>query len=36
MRPNTLLEMQEVANAPWSKNNEESRVAYINEVKEDE
>jgi hypothetical protein len=25
-----------VANAPWAKNNDESRMAYINEVKAEE
>jgi len=36
MLPNTLLEMQEVANAPWAQGNEESRVEYIKSVKKDE
>jgi hypothetical protein len=36
MLPNTLLEMQEVANAPWAQGNEESRIEYIKSVKKDE
>ena len=36
MLPNTLLEMQEVANAPWAQGNEESRIDYIKSVKKEE
>ena len=36
MLPNTLLEMQEVANAPWAQGNEDSRLNYIDQVKQQE
>ena len=36
MLPNTLLEMQEVANAPWNLGNDDSRLNYIDQVKQQE